>query len=470
MKIVPVLLAGGSGTRLWPVSREGHPKQFLRLTDEQSLLQHAASRALKIPHSTPPMVICNDAHRFLVAEQLRQMGVTDADIVLEPEGRNTAPAATVASLLARQRYGEDVIIFIMAADHLIADAQAFQKAVVCARGVAESGFITTFGIVPNRVETGYGYLRKGEALPQGGFKVASFVEKPDKAHAQQYVDSGEYLWNGGMFLFRVQDWVQEISQVAPDILSASIHSLENARRDLDFLRLDGPSFLSMRSDSIDYAVMEKTGKAALMPMDAGWNDVGAWPSLDQLPTDARGNYIQGDVQIEDSANTLVYSRDNLVVALGVQDLMIVSTRDAVLVARKDRAQDVKQLVEKLKAQGRAEVKTHPLVHRPWGSYEVISSSTGFKVKRIIVNPGSKLSLQQHQHRAEHWIVVSGTADVTCDERRFSLKENESTFIPLGARHRLENSSDALLELIEVQSGAYLEEDDIVRFEDAYRSI
>jgi mannose-1-phosphate guanylyltransferase/mannose-6-phosphate isomerase len=465
--IVPVLLAGGSGTRLWPLSREGYPKQFLKLTDEWSLLQHTVQRAGALARATAPILICNEGHRFLVAEQLRQAGIEGAEILLEPAARNTAPAVATACLLAKERHGGEALVFIMAADHLIADLASFVAAVEIAAKVAASGRLTTFGITPQRAETGYGYIQKGKALPEGGFEVAAFVEKPDSARAKAYVDSGEYLWNSGMFLFQAQSFLDELQRLDPAMLEACSKALAHAKRDLDFVRLDAAAFKAARSDSIDYAVMEKTDKAAIVPMDAGWDDVGSWSFLETRSRDSRGNYSRGDVLLEDSDNTLIHSESRLVAALGLKDVVVVETKDAVLVTTRNRAQDVKRIVTRLRSLGRPEADNHTVVHRPWGSYETIALGGRFQVKRIIVKPRQKLSLQMHHHRAEHWIVVCGTARVTCGEREFLLGENESTYIPLGSRHRLENPGSIALELIEVQSGSYLGEDDIVRLEDVY---
>jgi len=465
--IVPVLLAGGSGTRLWPLSREGYPKQFLKLTDEWSLLQHTVRRAAVLSGATPPILICNEAHRFLLAEQLRQTRVEGAEILLEPSARNTAPAVTVACLVARERHGGDALAFIMAADHLIANIDKFVSAVESAAKVAPHGRLTTFGITPDRAETGYGYIRKGQPLPEGGFEVAAFVEKPDSGRARSYVESGEYLWNSGMFLFRIQSFLDELQRLDPAMFEACAQAVAKAKRDLDFIRLDAAAFKEARSDSIDYAIMEKTDKAAIVPMDAGWDDVGSWSFLETRTRDSRGNYSHGDVMFEDSDNTLVHSESRLVAALGLRDVVVVETRDAVLVANRHRAQDVKRIVARLKSQRRPEAENHTVMHRPWGSYETIALGGRFQVKRIVVKPRQKLSLQMHHHRAEHWIVVHGTARVTCGEREFLLAENESTYIPLGERHRLENPGAIPLEIIEVQSGSYLGEDDIVRFNDDY---
>jgi mannose-1-phosphate guanylyltransferase/mannose-6-phosphate isomerase len=449
------------------LSREGYPKQFLALTDEWSLLQKTVRRARALQGTTAPMLICNEAHRFLVAEQLRQAGIGGADILLEPEGRNTAPAVAAACFVAMQRYGDDALVFVMAADHLIADFAAFSTAVDTALRIAGDGRLVTFGIKPSRAETGYGYLRCGEPLPGGGFRVAAFVEKPDSVRAGAYVSSGEYLWNSGMFLFQARTFLEELQRLDPAMHEACANAVASAGRDLDFVRLDAAAFKSARSDSIDYAVMEKTDKAALVPMDAGWDDVGSWSFLETLQRDARGNYSHGDAMLEDSDNTLVHSEHRLVAALGLRDVVVVETKDAVLVASRGRVQDVKRIVARLKSQGRSEVESHTVVHRPWGSYETLALGGRYQVKHIMVKPQQKLSLQMHHHRAEHWIVVSGTARVICDDQEFLLSENQSTYVPLGARHRLENPGSIPLELIEVQSGSYLGEDDIVRFTDQY---
>ena len=466
--IVPVLMAGGSGTRLWPLSRQLFPKQFLRLVSDYTMLQDTARRARELPDVAPPLVICNEEHRFIVAEQLRDAGIPDASIVLEPEGRNTAPAAATAALFVTEKYGREALVYLMSADHAIADVPAFVAASSAAAKAATSGRLTTFGIKPSRPETGYGYIKAGNELSDGAHQIAEFVEKPDRERAQQYLDSGDYYWNAGMFLFPAGLFLQELEQHEPEMVQHCTQALIKASRDLDFVRLDAEHFTQCRDDSIDYAVMEKTDKGALVPMDAGWDDVGTWTFMGNLPaTDARGNRTRGDVMLEDSDNSLVHSEGRLVTAVGVKDQVIVSTKDAVLVTTRDRAQDVKSLVNRLREQGRSEADVHPRVARPWGSYETIAAGARFQVKRIIVKPGQKLSLQMHHHRAEHWVVVSGTARVTCDGKEFLLSEDQSTYIPLGKTHRLENPGKVPLELIEVQSGSYLGEDDIVRFEDVY---
>jgi len=466
--IVPVLLAGGSGTRLWPLSRQLFPKQFLRLVSEHTMLQDTALRAAALPGVAPPLVICNENHRFIVAEQLRDAGIVNASIILEPEGRNTAPAAATAALFATEKYGRDALVYLMSADHAIADQPAFLAASSAAATAASGGRLTTFGIKPSRAETGYGYIKSGEVLAGEARQIADFVEKPDQARAQQYLDSGEYFWNAGMFLFPAGLFLDELERFEPEMLTHCTQAMIKATRDLDFIRLDAEHFGQCRDDSIDYAVMEKTDKGALVPMDAGWDDVGTWTFMGNLPpTDNRGNHTRGDVMLDDTDDSLVHSEGRLVTAVGVKNQVIVSTKDAVLVTTRDRAQDVKSLVNQLRAAGRSEAESHPRMARPWGSYETIAMGDRFQVKRIIVKPGQKLSLQMHHHRAEHWVVVSGTARVTCDGKEFLMSEDQSTYIPLGKTHRLENPGKVPLELIEVQSGSYLGEDDIVRFEDVY---
>lgn len=464
--LIPVLIAGGTGTRLWPMSREAYPKQFLKLFGEHTLLQHTALRAKEIPGAGTMIVVCGEQHRFIVAEQLREVGIEDATIILEPEGRNTAPAAAVAALHAQKRYGDEAQLFVMAADHYVADLQAFSATAVHACAVAAQDRIVTFGIKPTRPETGYGYIHQGKALSDCGFEVAAFVEKPDEARAQTYLDAGDYYWNAGLFLFKAGTFTRELGRYKPEMLDAVRVALEDATKDLDFIRLP-PSFRVIESDSIDYAVMERTDRAAVVPMDCGWDDVGSWTFLGQLGADAQGNYAHGDVMFDDCSGTLVHAQNRLVAACGVRDAVIVETKDAVLVMDKNRAQDVKKIVTRLRAGKRAEAQFHATVRRPWGSYETLSSGSRFQVKYITVKPGQKLSLQMHHHRAEHWVVVSGTAMVTVGDKTQMLTENQSTYIPLGTTHRLENPGKVLLELIEVQSGSYLGEDDIVRYDDVY---
>jgi len=467
-RILPVLLAGGSGTRLWPLSREQYPKQFLALIDDQSLLQNTALRAVQLDHVLPPVIITGEAHRFIVAEQLRKAGVEGAKIILEPEGRNSAPAAAVAAHFAAREHGADTLVFLMAADHVIDKLPAFNQAVQAASRLAGQGRIVTFGIVPDRPETGFGYIKAGTALGSSGYEVERFVEKPDPATAQAFLAEGGYSWNSGMFLFRAGLFLDELRHFEPDMNRLSGEALEQAKADLDFIRLAKAPFCACRNDSIDYAVMEKTALAAVVPMDAGWDDVGSWTYLAKLPaSDARGNRARGDVLLEDSDNNLVLSSSRLVAAVGVRDHIIVETGDAILVTTHGAAQNVKKIVQQLKARNRYEAQHHPRVHRPWGWYETIAGAERFQVKRIMVNPGQKLSLQMHHHRAEHWVVVKGTAQVQCGDKVFLLAEDQSTYIPLGHKHRLENPGAIPLELIEVQSGPYLGEDDIVRFEDVY---
>ncbi|SFF54458.1 mannose-1-phosphate guanylyltransferase / mannose-6-phosphate isomerase [Fontimonas thermophila] len=466
--ILPVLLAGGSGTRLWPLSREHYPKQFLTLLGERSLLQDTALRAQAIPGALPPLVICNEQHRFIVAEQLRQAGIGNARILLEPTARNTAPAAAVATHFAAREYGPDTQVFLMAADHAIAEQAAFQRAVAAARAAAH-GRIVTFGITPTRPETGYGYLQTGRPLGDKLFEVVRFVEKPDASTAQRYLDTGGYYWNGGMFLFDAATFLAELQRLEPEMHRLSGEALAQAQCDLDFVRLATTPFAACRSESIDYAVMEKTDRIALVVLDAGWDDVGSWRFLVDLPADdADGNVLQGDVMVERAHNNRVHASSRLVALVGVSDHIVVETADAVLVTTQHEAQNVKAIVQRLKQAGRKEADDPPRCYRPWGWYETISSGERFQVKRICVNPGHKLSLQMHHHRAEHWVVVRGTARVTCEDTVTLLTENQSTYIPLGHRHRLENPGTIPLEVIEVQSGAYLGEDDIVRFDDLYK--
>ena len=465
--LVPVILSGGAGTRLWPLSRELYPKQLLRLVAERTMLQETVARTEGLPGLARPIVVCNENHRFMVAEQLRELGTAPQAIVLEPQGRNTAPAAAIAALLVSGGADADPVLLVLPADHVITDVPAFQAVVAVGRVAAESGSLVTFGVVPDRAETGYGYIRRG-AGPGPAFSVAKFVEKPDSATARGYVESGEYYWNSGMFMFRASAYLAELGRYTPAMLAACRAALAAAGRDLDFLRLPAQEFASCPSDSIDYAVMEKTDRAVVVPLAAGWSDVGSWAALaDALPRDAEGNVTAGDVLTEDSSGCYLHSTSRLVAAVGLRVHVVVETKDAVLVAPRDRVQDVKELVAELKARGRYETSLHREVYRPWGSYDSIDSGDRFQVKRLIVNPGATLSLQLHHHRAEHWVVVTGTAKVTRGDEVFTLSENESTYIPIGARHRIENPGKIPLHIIEVQSGTYLGEDDIVRFEDRY---
>jgi mannose-1-phosphate guanylyltransferase/mannose-6-phosphate isomerase len=467
--IIPVILSGGTGSRLWPLSREAYPKQFLPLVDEHTMLQSTALRLQSITDIAPPIVVCNDEHRFMVAEQLRAVGITPSAVILEPVGRNTAPAVATAALRAiAQEADEDPILLVLPADHVIADGAKFCQAVEQVKPQARDNSLITFGIKPNVAETGYGYIKAGKPVAEGVHGVDRFVEKPDTATAQNYLEAGGYYWNSGMFMFRASRYLHELERFNPQMLSACRNAYENAAVDLDFLRLDADAFGACPSDSIDYAVMEKTDNAVVMPLDIGWNDVGSWSALWKVgQRDENNNVAHGDVLSLDSQNSYVYAQDRMVAMIGVDDLVIVETPDAVLVAHKDKVQDVKTVVEQLKQNQRSESRAHRKVYRPWGAYDSIDNEDRFQVKRITVKPGASLSLQMHHHRAEHWIVVKGTARITRDDDVFLLTENESTFIPLGSRHRMENPGKIPLELIEVQSGSYLGEDDIVRFEDIY---
>lgn len=461
--LLPVILSGGSGTRLWPLSREAYPKQFLALAGEQTMLQATWQRVAPIA-GRAPLVVANEEHRFVAAEQLQQLGVQPLAILLEPVGRNTAPAIAVAALEAT-RDGDDAVLLVLPSDHVIADEEAFRAAVLRAMPAAETGKLVTFGIVPTGPETGYGYIKAGAA---GDVRpVDRFVEKPDADTAQQYVQSGEYFWNSGMFLFKASRYLAELERFNPAMLAASRTAWQQARRDADFTRLDKDAFTAVPSDSIDYAVMEKTADAVVVALDAGWNDVGSWTALrDVSAQDADGNAHHGDVIAIDCHNTYAYG-ERLIALVGLDDVIVVETDDAVMVGRSDRMQEIKQVVSQLKAAGRPEATWHRKVYRPWGAYDSIDHGERFQVKRITVKPGATLSLQMHHHRAEHWIVVSGTAEVTRGDDVLLLTENQSTYIPLGVTHRLKNPGKLPLELIEVQSGSYLGEDDIVRFEDTY---
>jgi len=465
--IMPVILSGGSGTRLWPLSRALYPKQLLPLFGDKTMLQDTVLRVETIDGVGPVTCVCNDEHRFLVAEQLRQIGADEEAIILEPVGRNTAPAAAVAALMLAEKHPGSLML-IMPADHVILDRQAFADAIESGRQAAEAGNLVTFGIVPNAPETGYGYIRLVPGSEGSARTVAEFVEKPSRERAESYLASGDYFWNSGMFLFRPEVYLAELEANSPEMLAACRSAIEKARRDLDFLRLDSEAFTASASDSIDYAVMEKTTKAMVVPMDAGWNDVGAWSSLWEVQErDPQGNVMRGDVLAHDVQNSYLHSTSRLVAAVGLENHIVVETCDAVLVASKDRVQEVKAIVEQLHSEAREEPLIHRRVYRPWGSYETVDEGERFKVKRITVKPGASLSLQLHHKRAEHWIVVKGTAVVTVDDRQVELVENESIYIPVKARHRLENRGKEPLELIEVQSGRYLGEDDIERFEDNY---
>jgi len=467
--IHPVILSGGSGTRLWPMSRAQYPKQLLPLLTEHTLLQEAGLRVADNTQFAPPLVISNDEHRFIVAEQLRLAGVTPAAIILEPIGRNTAPACCVAAL-ALAASAPDALMLVMPSDHAITDTAAFKAAVARAAEAARAGKLVTFGITASRPETGYGYIKRGHPLAgiDGAFDVAAFVEKPDRARAETYVADPAYSWNSGIFLFPVKQLLGELERLQPAMVAACRDALAKAKRDLDFLRLDRDAFAQAPSNSIDYAVMEHTSHAAVVPVEMGWSDVGTWDALWMVGAqDDAGNVTAGDVVAEDTRNSYLRAESGLLAVLGVEDLVVVATSDAVMVSRRDRAQDIKQIVAKLERDKRTELISHPLVHRPWGTYRSIHNGERVQVKHIMVKPGGILSLQMHHHRAEHWVVVTGTAKVTRGNEEMTLHENESTFIPMGTRHRLENPGKIPLHLIEVQSGSYLGEDDIVRYDDTY---
>ena len=469
LPISPIIMCGGSGTRLWPLSRSQFPKQFIPLVNDTSMLQDTLAR-LPLEHQAP-VFICNEDHRFLVAEQVKQVKCNDATILLEPQGRNTAPAVALAALNALAS-SKDTLLLVLAADHVIRDKQKFHQAIDVATIAAEQGELVTFGIMPTHAETGYGYIKKGSKQgsekENGTYKVAQFVEKPDKKTAQAYLTSGEYLWNSGMFLFKASRYIEELEKFRPDILAACQEAMTKVEKDLDFIRPDRKAFLQCADESIDYAVMEKTADAVVVPLDAGWSDVGSYSALWEVcEQDAQHNVLKGDVIVHDTRNSYIHSQNKLIATLGVDNLVIIDTPDAVLVADKDKVQNVKDIVNELKALQRPETKLHREVYRPWGKYDSVDHGERFQVKRITVNPGAKLSVQMHHHRAEHWIIVSGTAKVTLDEKTILLSENQSTYIPIGVVHALENPGKLPLEKTEVQSGSYLGEDDIIRFEDRY---
>ncbi|WP_220721011.1 mannose-1-phosphate guanylyltransferase/mannose-6-phosphate isomerase [Agarivorans litoreus] len=463
--ITPVIMAGGSGSRLWPLSRSLYPKQFLSLTSEYSMLQETIKR-LDGVNTNKPLVICNEEHRFVVAEQLRLLNQA-VSILLEPVGRNTAPAVAIAAEAAKGE--DDPLLLVLAADHVIQDAGVFRESLNKAIPLAQEGKLVTFGIVPNQAHTGYGYIQRGEAIAgSNGFVVEKFVEKPDAETATGYVNSGEFYWNSGMFLFKASRYLQELESFRPDIASACSLAMEKTSLDLDFIRVDKAAFTKCPDESIDYAVMEHTKDAVVVPLDAGWNDIGAWSALWEVNTkDENGNTSLGDNILQSTKNCLVHGGERLIATVGLENTVIVDTKDALLVADKAHVQEVKAIVEKLKAEGRSEYENHREVYRPWGKYDSIGMGARDQVKRITVKPGGKLSIQKHHHRAEHWIVVSGTASVLRGEETHLITENESIYIPLGTIHALENPGKIPLEMIEVQTGSYLGEDDIVRYEDKY---
>ncbi|HDX4025479.1 TPA: mannose-1-phosphate guanylyltransferase/mannose-6-phosphate isomerase [Escherichia coli] len=464
--IIPIIMAGGSGTRLWPLSRSLYPKQFLSLINENSLLQETLKR-LDGLNCLPPVIVSNNEHRFIVAEQLRQFGVDDFQIILEPVGRNTAPAVALAALKSLELHGDHRML-VLAADHAIQDIEAFHAAVLAAEQESVDNKLVTFGIVPTKPETGYGYIKKGEQVKNSVFKVNSFVEKPDLETAKNYLEQKCYLWNSGMFMFKASVYLDELKKFRPDILAACKESLSSASTDLDFIRLNSDVFAECPDESIDYAVMEKTQDCVVIPLDADWSDIGSWTSLWEISEkDEHENVSHGDVINYNSRNNYIYSEGSLISTVGVNNLIIVQTKDALLVAQQDNVQDIKKIVEILKKQKRSEHISHREVYRPWGRYDSVERGDRYQVKRITVKPGECLSTQMHHHRAEHWVVVAGTAKVTCGERTFFVTENESTFIPIGTVHTLENPGKIPLEVIEIQSGVYLGDDDIVRLSDKY---
>ncbi|WP_262965113.1 mannose-1-phosphate guanylyltransferase/mannose-6-phosphate isomerase [Methylobacter psychrophilus] len=463
--MIPVILSGGSGTRLWPLSRGHYPKQFLPLVSSHTMVQETLLRLDGIDGLKAPLAVCNEDHRFMMAEQLWEIGAKPAAIILEPIGRNTAPAVAMAALSASS---EDDILLILPADHVISNLVAFHAAVVEAKALAEQGFLVTFGIVPTEPETGYGYIKADTMQHGAAFGVAAFVEKPDVETAKGYLQSGGYYWNSGMFAFRAGSFLSELEKFNPKMLAICRQALNAAKVDLDFVRLDRELFATCPDDSIDYAVMEKTDKAVVIPLDAGWNDVGSWSALwDVTEKDAFGNAISGDVLTVDTHNSFIHAQSKLVAVIGAHDLVIVETDDAVMISPKDRVQEVKQIVAQLKERGRSEADIHRKAYRPWGHYDLVDTGERHQTKRIVVKPGGKLSVQKHHHRAEHWVVVKGTALVTKGEEKLLITENESIYIPLGIVHCLENPGVIPLEIVEVQSGSYLGEDDIVRFVDQY---
>jgi mannose-1-phosphate guanylyltransferase len=463
--ITPVIMAGGSGSRLWPLSRSLYPKQFLALTGEQTMLQETLQRLSNLDVNEP-LVICNEEHRFIVAEQLRALDKTGS-IILEPVGRNTAPAIALAAEVTVN--DNDPLLLVLAADHVIQNTDAFTEAVNNAIPLAQAGKLVTFGIVPTQAHTGYGYIKRGNKVSDSsGYDVNAFVEKPDPQTAANYLESDEYYWNSGMFLIKASRYLQELQKYRPEIFNACKKALEHTTHDNDFVRLDAQAFVLCPDESVDYAVMENTTDAVVVPLDAGWNDIGAWSALWEVnEKDEEGNATFGNNILQETTNSLIHGGERLIATIGLDNVVIVDTKDALLVACKDKVQDVKKIVEKLKSEKRSEFKVHREVYRPWGKYDSIDNGERYQVKRITVNPGEKLSIQMHHHRAEHWIVVSGTASVTNGDKTFLVTENESTYIPIGVIHALENPGKVPLEMIEVQSGSYLGEDDIVRFEDRY---
>jgi len=462
LNILPVVLSGGSGTRLWPLSRAEYPKQLLSLSGNKTMLQETIARFDNVCHTSPPIIVCNESHRFLVAEQLREINCVPSSILLEPVGRNTAPALTLAALTVSKQ-ANDAILVVMPADHIIENLSAFEQALKKAISLAASDRLVTFGIKPTRAETGYGYIKIGQENT-----VEAFIEKPDILTATNFVKDPDYLWNSGMFVFKASAWMQAIKKYEPEIAEFCDIAVQNSRSDLDFMRIEEKSFTKCKNISIDYAVMEKTSLASVVPLDAGWSDIGSWTSLSEImQLDSAGNYIEGDCYIHSTQNSFLLSHGRMIAAVGLKDTIVVETADAVLVANKNNSQDVKEIVNALKKEDREQLQSHTKVYRPWGFYQTVDSGKRFQVKRINVKPGASLSLQKHMKRAEHWVVVKGQAEIVRGEEKITLLENESTYIPIGMMHRLENKTKNELEIIEVQSGEYLGEDDIERFEDLY---
>ncbi|BBB24428.1 mannose-1-phosphate guanylyltransferase [Isorropodon fossajaponicum endosymbiont JTNG4] len=467
MNIVPVILSGGSGTRLWPLSRKQHPKQYLPLVSDKSMLQETILRLNGLDNFIDPMIVCNFAHRFLVAQQCREIGIKSPTILLEPVGRNTAPAIAAAALQSIKQ-SDDVILLVLSADHIIQDIEAFHKAVYVAIQQAQAGKLVTFGIVPTQADTNYGYIKSSETNIDGAYQVEKFVEKPNLKTAQSYLEQDNYFWNSGMFVFQANTLIDELTIYSPDIIKSVNKAVDNAILDFDFIRLDKQAFTDSPSDSIDYVLMEKSNHVVVVPLDARWNDIGSWSALYNVGIkDDNNNVISGDVITKDTINTYINANHHMVATIGVENLIIVDTPDATFVASHDKAQEVKFIIEKLQNSNRHEGGIHRKVFRPWGWFDSIDSGEYFQVKRLHVNPGAKLSLQMHYKRAEHWVVVSGTATVINDKKTFTLNKGESAYIPIGTTHALENRTNKSLEVIEVQSGVYLGEDDIVRFEDMY---
>jgi len=467
MKIIPVILSGGSGTRLWPLSRKQYPKQYLPLAGDNTMFQETILRLDGLDNLTDPIIVCNVDHRFLVAEQCQQINIQNPVILLEPASRNTAPAITAAAVQSLKD-SDGSMLLVLSADHVIQDVDAFHEAINIASQQAQSGKLVTFGVVPTDVNTGYGYIKSSKDRSNGAHTVEEFVEKPDLKTAEFYLEQGNYLWNSGMFMFQARTFIDEITTHAFNIVTSVNNAVNNATQDLDFIRLEKQAFESSPSDSIDFALMEKSNNVVVVPLNAQWSDIGAWPALYDIGTkDNQGNVIKGDVITQDTSNTYINADNHIVVAIGVDNLIIVDTPDATFIATQDKAQEVKNIVELLQASSRCESTTHRKVHRPWGWYDSIESGEYFQVKRLYVKPSAKLSLQMHHKRAEHWIVLSGVATVTNGEQIFILNKGESTYIPLGVIHALENQTNEPLEIIEVQSGIYLGEDDIIRFEDIY---